>query len=60
MLIRYCLQKDWVPLPKSVTPERIVQNADVYGFELSEEDMKLLDDLDQGPSGALLEAVSNE
>ena len=31
----------------------------MYGFELSEEDMKLLDGLDQGPSGALFEAVSN-
>lgn len=60
MLIRYCLQKNWTPLPKSVTPSRIVQNTDVYGFELSEDDMKMLDDLDQGPSGALLEAVSNE
>lgn len=60
VLIRYCLQKNWSPLPKSVTPSRIVQNADVYDFELEEEDMKMLDDLDQGPSGALLEAVSNE
>jgi diketogulonate reductase-like aldo/keto reductase len=60
VLIRYCLQKNWNPLPKSVTPSRIVQNAEVYGFELSEEDMKTLDSLDQGPSGALLEAVSNE
>jgi diketogulonate reductase-like aldo/keto reductase len=60
VLIRYCLQKNWTPFPKSVTPSRIVQNADMYGFELSEEDMKTLDSLDQGPSGALLEAVSNE
>jgi diketogulonate reductase-like aldo/keto reductase len=60
VLIRYCLQKNWMPLPKSVTVSRIVQNTDVYGFELSEEDMKMLDDLDQGANGALLEAVNNE
>lgn len=54
VLIRYCLQKNWTPLPKSVTPSRIVQNADVYGFELSEDDMEMLDDLDQGTSGSLL------
>jgi diketogulonate reductase-like aldo/keto reductase len=54
------LQKGWTPLPKSVTPERIVQNADVYGFELTTEEMDILDGLDQGASGALLEAVSNE
>lgn len=33
VLIRYSLQKGWNALPKSVTPERIVQNADVYGFD---------------------------
>ena len=60
MLIRYCLQKGWVPLPKSVTPSRIEQNTDVYSFQLYEEDMKTLDDLDQGPDGALIGAVDNE
>lgn len=53
ILIRYCLQKNWVPLPKSDTPARIEENADVYDFELSDEDMKSLDDLDQGDQGAI-------
>jgi len=59
VLIRYCLQKNWVPLPKSVTPSRILENADVYGFDLSEEDMKELDGLDQGARGAIVQAVTN-
>lgn len=59
MLIRYCLQKDWVPLPKSDTPSRIESNADVYGFELDGEDMKQLDGLDQGAKGAIVQAVDN-
>lgn len=59
VLIRYCLQKQWVPLPKSDTPSRIKENADVYGFELNEADVAALDALDQGRSGAIVQAVDN-
>ena len=59
ILIRYSLQKGWVALPKSDTPNRIVANADVYGFELSDEDMHKLDALDQGADGAIVEYVNN-
>jgi diketogulonate reductase-like aldo/keto reductase len=59
ILIRYCLQKNWVPLPKSDTPSRIIKNADVYDFELSKEDMKTLEGLDIGAHGAIVQAVSN-
>ncbi|ORY48414.1 Aldo/keto reductase [Leucosporidium creatinivorum] len=52
VLIRWSLQKDFVPLPKSDTPSRILENADVYDFELSEEDMADLDSLDLGAKGA--------
>jgi diketogulonate reductase-like aldo/keto reductase len=59
VLIRYCLQKNWVPLPKSDTPERIKANADVFGFDLDDRDMKALDDLDEGAAGAIVQAVDN-
>ena len=59
-LIRYCLQKGWVPLPKSDTPSRIEENADVYRFELDEGDMEKLDGLDMGEAGAIVQAVTNE
>ncbi|CAC9890312.1 unnamed protein product [Aureobasidium pullulans] len=59
VLIRYCLQKGWVPLPKSDTPSRIKDNADIYDFEISKEDMSKLDDLDQGAAGAIVQAVDN-
>ena len=42
ILLRWSLQKGYVPLSKSVTPSRIVENADVFGFELDEEDMEKL------------------
>lgn len=59
VLIRYSLQKGWVSLPKSDTPSRIEANADVYGFELSDDDMRTLDALDQGANGAIVQAVKN-
>lgn len=59
-MIRYALQKGWVPLPKTDNPERIASNADVFGFDISVEDMDILNSLDQGDAGAIVEAVANE
>ncbi|KAF2134252.1 Aldo/keto reductase [Dothidotthia symphoricarpi CBS 119687] len=60
VLVRWSLQKGWVPLPKSDTPSRIVNNAEIYGFELDSDDMAKLDGLDQGSKGSIVQAVSNE
>lgn len=38
--LRWLIQKDIVPLPKSVHEERIFSNVQVFDFELSEEDMQ--------------------
>lgn len=48
VLLRWGLQHDLVVIPKSVQPERIRENADVYGFSLDAQDMKALDALDEG------------
>ncbi|KAG9084935.1 hypothetical protein FS749_004815 [Ceratobasidium sp. UAMH 11750] len=53
VLIRWSLQKGYIPLPKSTHEERIATNANVYGFELSTQDMASLDALDQGSKGAI-------
>ena len=45
VLLRYCLEKGWAPLPKSDTPERIRENADVFDFELTTEEVQRLDGL---------------
>jgi diketogulonate reductase-like aldo/keto reductase len=47
LMIRWSLQHEFVPLPKSVTRSRIEANANVGGFEISSEDMKKLDSLDE-------------
>ncbi|KAI7776238.1 hypothetical protein LA080_005684 [Diaporthe eres] len=46
VLIRYALQKGWVPLPKSVHKERIIENTQLYDFDIASEDMTTLDGLD--------------
>jgi diketogulonate reductase-like aldo/keto reductase len=43
ILLRWSLQKGFVTLPKSVTHSRIMENTNVYDFELSAEDMKSLE-----------------
>ncbi len=40
--LRWSLQMGYLPLPKSVTPARIKENAEVFDFELSTEDVSLI------------------
>jgi diketogulonate reductase-like aldo/keto reductase len=47
VLIRWALQRDVVVLPKSTHWERIEENAQVFDFQLSDDDMRTLDDLDR-------------
>jgi diketogulonate reductase-like aldo/keto reductase len=48
VMIKWSLQKGYCPLPKSVQKERMEENCSVGGWELSEEDVKELDGLDEG------------
>ncbi|KAF8979056.1 hypothetical protein BGZ46_005855 [Entomortierella lignicola] len=47
ILIRWSLQKGYIAIPKSSHKERIEQNAEVFDFELADEDMNVLDSLDE-------------
>jgi diketogulonate reductase-like aldo/keto reductase len=46
--IRWILQHGVTTIPKSVHRERVAENADVFDFELTPEEMIVLDGLDQG------------
>ncbi|MCX5175773.1 aldo/keto reductase [Streptomyces virginiae] len=51
VVLRWHLQHGNVVIPKSVTPARIRENLDVFGFELSAADMAALDALGAGAAG---------
>lgn len=44
--LRWHLQNGFVAIPKSVTPARIVENFDVFGFELTRDEMAQIATLD--------------
>jgi diketogulonate reductase-like aldo/keto reductase len=46
--LRWILQNGVTTIPKSVHRERIAENADVYGFELTPAEMAAIDALDRG------------
>ncbi|SDU82845.1 2,5-diketo-D-gluconate reductase A [Microlunatus sagamiharensis] len=49
--LRWHVQLGHVVFPKSVTPERIQANYDIFDFELTDEDLALISALDQGEKG---------
>ena len=66
VMLRWHLQEGRSAIPKSVKPERIAANFDVFGFELSPEDLARIDALDTGvrggpdPASVTLEAFSRD
>lgn len=47
IVLRWELQLEVVTIPKSVNENRIKENADLYDFELTPDDMAAIDDLNQ-------------
>lgn len=50
VVLRWFIQRGVVSIPKSVHPDRIAENLDVFDFELSEDQMRAIATLDKGVS----------
>ncbi|XP_053963077.1 aldo-keto reductase family 1 member B1 [Anastrepha ludens] len=59
LCLRYLLQLGTIPIPKSVSKSRIAENFDIFGFELSEEDMKIVDGYHTGQRLVPFSAMSH-
>jgi diketogulonate reductase-like aldo/keto reductase len=47
IVLRWDLQHEVVTIPKSTHPDRIVENSLIFDFEITDEDMALIDKLDK-------------
>jgi diketogulonate reductase-like aldo/keto reductase len=47
IMLRWCVDKGAIPLPKSVTPKRLKENFGIFEFKLDKQDLDQLDSLDQ-------------
>lgn len=47
IVLRWDIQNGVITIPKSIHPDRIKSNADIFDFELSEEDMNLINSLNK-------------
>ncbi|MCC9197580.1 aldo/keto reductase [Arthrobacter sp. zg-Y820] len=50
VVLRWLIQRGVVVIPKSVRPDRMAENFDVFNFELSPQEMASIADLDTGQS----------
>jgi 2,5-diketo-D-gluconate reductase A len=51
VMLRWHLQQGRQAIPKSVTPSRIAENFDIFGFQLTSEELAAIDALDTGVRG---------
>ena len=51
VMLRWHLQQGRSAIPKSVRPERIAENFDIFDFELSDAELEAIDNLDTGVRG---------
>ena len=50
MILRWLVERDVIVIPKSVRPERMAENLDIFDFSLTAEEMSAIATLDTGGS----------
>lgn len=55
ILLKHLVQQNIIVIPKSGNPERIKANIDLFDFELNEDDLEKLNDLDKGEDGRIFD-----
>lgn len=59
IVLRWHIQRNVIPIPKSSNNERIKENFEIFDFNLLEEDMKLINMLDEGDDASITGVPEN-
>jgi len=59
IVLRWHMQRGIIPIPKSSNKDRIKDNIDVFDFEICSEDMKRINELDEGYNASVTTPPSN-
>lgn len=55
ILLRHLIQNQIVVIPKSSNPNRIEENINVFDFQLNDDDINILNSLDLGDKGRIID-----
>lgn len=55
ILLRHFVQQDVIVIPKSGNPDRIRANIELFDFQLANEDMTKINNLDKGENGRIFD-----
>lgn len=57
ILLRHTIQKGIIVIPKSINPDRIRENINIFDWELDDDEMDSLNKLDQGAAARIVSFV---
>ena len=60
VVLRWHIQKGFIVFPKSVRAERLRENADIFDFALSDDEMAAIDALDPGDGSGRVSSHPND